>query len=252
MKVIKDEAIIVETIPMQGANILVNFFSKDFGMMKGVAEGARRVKSRFGGCFELLNYVAINYFHKENEELVKINECELKSSIISREMGEEYCYAIFYIAELIREFGTAGKNSKLFDILRNVHYGLKRRINLGLLARWYELQLLSEHGSLSLSKECIKCKRGIVGVKYLCIEGGIRCDKCADRGDIKLAEKVFILMSKLLSAKIEECDGIVIDDSSLKIAGKISKLLIEHCLEKPLRFYEFYKQVKEKAEGKIK
>lgn len=246
MKVTKDEGIIIETIAMQRADILVIFFSKDFGIMKGIAEGARKVKSRFGGCFELLNYVMINYFHKENEELVRINECELKSSIISKEMEEEYYYAIFYIAELIREFGTSSKNTKLFDIIRSVHYGLKGMVNLSLLVRWYELQLLNEHGSLLLSEQCIKCKRRIVNLKYLGIEGGIKCDRCADKRDIKLPEKIFILMNKLLCAKIEEFNRIVIDDSSLKVAGKISKLLIEHCLEKPLRFYEFYKQVKER------
>ncbi len=243
MKVIKDDAIVIESIQAKKADIIVTFFSKDYGMIKGIAEGARKVKSRFIGCFEPLNYVIISYFVKENEELVRINECEIISSIIKHEMEEEEYYAIFYLSELIKEFGVSCKNIRLFNVIRDIHYSIIKHINLALLMRWAELQLLKEHGSLALVKECSRCKEEIINNRYIGTDGAIKCEKCYRQGDLKLQEEIFVLMNKLLYVKIENLDNLIVDDAKLKRAGAVAKYLIQNCIEKPLRFYDFYRQI---------
>ena len=50
--------------------------------MRGVARGARLPKSRFGSTLELLSYIRIWYFERENRELVRINQCELIESFL--------------------------------------------------------------------------------------------------------------------------------------------------------------------------
>jgi DNA repair protein RecO (recombination protein O) len=78
----ESEAIILRTFPLGEGDRLVSFLDRQAGKLRGVARGARMPKSRFGSTLELLSYVRIWYFERENRELVRINQCELIESFL--------------------------------------------------------------------------------------------------------------------------------------------------------------------------
>src|ERR1700688_4429267 len=73
----ESEAIILRSFPLGEGDRLVSFLDRQSGRLRGVARGARLPKSRFGSTLELLSYIRIWYFERENRELVRINQCEL-------------------------------------------------------------------------------------------------------------------------------------------------------------------------------
>jgi DNA repair protein RecO (recombination protein O) len=77
MPVKESEAIVLRSYPLGEGDRLVSFLDRQAGRVRGVARGARLPKSRFGSTLELLSYIRIWYFERENRDLVRINQSEL-------------------------------------------------------------------------------------------------------------------------------------------------------------------------------
>jgi DNA repair protein RecO (recombination protein O) len=82
------EAFVLRTYPFREADLIVSFFTRDEGKLRGVARRARRPKSPFGAGLERLSHVRMAYFQKENRELASLNSCELIESQF--DLGADY------------------------------------------------------------------------------------------------------------------------------------------------------------------
>jgi DNA repair protein RecO (recombination protein O) len=75
------ETFVLRTYPFREADLIVSFFTRDQGIMRGVARRARKPKSPFGSGLERLSQVRMTYyFQRENAELVSLSGCELIQS----------------------------------------------------------------------------------------------------------------------------------------------------------------------------
>src|SRR5437764_15205779 len=76
----QSDSIIFKTYPLGEADRIVVFFSRDFGKFRGVANGARRMKNRFGASLEPLAHSRLMFFERENRDLVRIQSADLIDS----------------------------------------------------------------------------------------------------------------------------------------------------------------------------
>lgn len=100
MPVKESEAIILRTYPLGEGDRLVSFLDRQVGKIRGVARGARLPKSRFGSTLELLSYIRIGYFERENRELVRINQCELLESFLDVQSDFQAGICLALISEI--------------------------------------------------------------------------------------------------------------------------------------------------------
>ena len=80
MPLLESDAIILKTYPLGEADRIVAFFSREHGKVRGVANGARKMKNRFGASLEPLTHARIQFFEKENRDLVRIQSAEILDS----------------------------------------------------------------------------------------------------------------------------------------------------------------------------
>jgi len=52
MSVLTSEAVVLRTWPVHESDLIVSFFTRDYGRMKGVAKAALKSRKRFGGALE--------------------------------------------------------------------------------------------------------------------------------------------------------------------------------------------------------
>ena len=67
----QSEALILRTYPLHEADLLVTFFTRAEGKIRGVAKAAKRSKRRFGGALEPLTHVTAHWEEKEKQEKEK-------------------------------------------------------------------------------------------------------------------------------------------------------------------------------------
>ena len=97
------ECFILQTYPFREADLVVSFFTRDQGKLRGVARRARRPKSSFGSGLERLSHATVSYYQKENRELVSLNSCELVHSQFALASNYEASVALDYLAEVTEQ-----------------------------------------------------------------------------------------------------------------------------------------------------
>jgi len=102
--VLKDsEAIVLRSYPLREADLLVSFFTRAEGKVKGVARAAKKSKRRFGGALEPLTHVRLYWEDRERSELARIDSCEVISSPLSEIVDYPRAVALAHVAELLDE-----------------------------------------------------------------------------------------------------------------------------------------------------
>lgn len=108
------EALVLRTYPLKEADLVVSFFSRDQGKLRGVAKRARRPKSAFGAGLERLSYVRMAYFQRETRELVNLDSCELIRSQFDLVSDYGAGVALDYFAEVSEQMLPAAEPSERF------------------------------------------------------------------------------------------------------------------------------------------
>lgn len=99
----ESEAIVLRSYPMREADLLVSFFTRAEGKVKGVARAAKKSKRRFGGALEPLTHVRLYWEDRERTDLARIDSCEILLSPLSETIDYPRAVALAHIAELLDE-----------------------------------------------------------------------------------------------------------------------------------------------------
>jgi DNA repair protein RecO (recombination protein O) len=142
------EAITLRTYPFAEANKVVVFLTREYGLLRGVAYGAKRSKSRFGASLEPLTHVRLAFNRREHQELAAIENCEIIRASPAYELSWEQNLHFGYFAELLLEFGREQiESEKLFRLsLAILEAG--KEVPISLLARYFEFWILRLEGVL--------------------------------------------------------------------------------------------------------
>jgi DNA repair protein RecO (recombination protein O) len=115
------EAFTLRCYPFREADLIVSFFTRDQGRLRGVARGAKRLKNSFGSGLERLSMVRMHYRQKENVELVQLNSCDLIETQFNLASDYPSGVALDYFAELCEQLLPPHEpNEKFFRLLGSV------------------------------------------------------------------------------------------------------------------------------------
>lgn len=115
------ETFVLRTYPFREADLIVSFFTRDQGKLRGVARRARRPKSAFGSGLERLSLVRMAYFQKETAELVNLSGCELIESQFGLQADYSTGVAMDYLTEVAEQLLPPHEpNEKFFRLLAAV------------------------------------------------------------------------------------------------------------------------------------
>jgi DNA repair protein RecO (recombination protein O) len=94
------EAYVLRSYPYREGDLIVSFFTRDQGKLRGVARRARRPKGGFGAALERLSQVRVSYYQKETLELVRLDGCELVQSQFGLMSSYPASVALDFVAEV--------------------------------------------------------------------------------------------------------------------------------------------------------
>ncbi len=100
MPVRVSESYVLRTYPFRESDLIVSFFTRDQGKLRGVARRARKPQSPYGSGLERLSLVNVSYSQKETRELVNLNSCDLLQSQFNLASDFDASLALDYIAEV--------------------------------------------------------------------------------------------------------------------------------------------------------
>ena len=134
------ESFILQTYPFRESDLIVSFFTRDQGKLRGIAHRARRPKSSFGSGLERLSHATMSYYQKENRELVSLNSCELVHSQFALASNYESSVALDYLAEVTEQLLPPNEtNERHFRLLIAVLDCLRSNANIWPVVTYFAL-----------------------------------------------------------------------------------------------------------------
>lgn len=111
----------LRTYPFKEADLIVSFFTRDHGKLRGVANRARKPKGGFGSSLERLSQVQIHYTARENRDLVRIDHCDIQHSQFELSRAYASGLALDVMAEISEQLlPMAEVNEKYFRLMTRV------------------------------------------------------------------------------------------------------------------------------------
>ena len=101
MAVLTSEAVVLRTWPLHEADLIVSFFSRDFGRLKGMAKAALKSRKRFGGALEPMTVARAWFAERPRQELVRLDQLEIIRSPLSAPVDHVRMAVLSFYAELL-------------------------------------------------------------------------------------------------------------------------------------------------------
>lgn len=244
------EAIILRSYSLGEADRLVSFLSRSMGRMRGVAQGARRPKSRFGSSLELLSHVRIWWYERETRELVRISQCELDESFLSAQSDYDCGVALGLISEItetiLPEREASDASFRLLLLAARAISGCASAPATDPLATrtrkplapvtYFCLWTVKLGGWMPELNFCTKCKRDLeAGAFASVVRPGLLCTECRLPGYRALKGSSITLARRMFQEKLEVFANAQIEDDALKGLRDYLLDVIEHHAEKKLK-----------------
>jgi DNA repair protein RecO (recombination protein O) len=169
--------------------------------VRGVARGARRLKSKFGASLEPFTLIQLTFFEKETRELVTIKGAEIVKSYFRASWSPEAFEGLVYILELVKEFAPPHHaDEKLFKMLRAcVDFLASAPERAAAVNTYAELWTLKLTGFLPEFRSCGDCGESLGesyrGLRYISHEGVLWCQNCRKGGAQPLGGDAYRLLS---------------------------------------------------------
>jgi DNA repair protein RecO (recombination protein O) len=103
MAVVSSEAVILRTWPVHEADLIVSFFTRDYGRMRGVAKAALKSRRRFGGALEPMTLARAWFAERPRQELVRLDQLEILRSPLASPVDQQRMTVLSFYAEVLDE-----------------------------------------------------------------------------------------------------------------------------------------------------
>jgi DNA repair protein RecO (recombination protein O) len=103
MAVLTSECVVLRTWPVHEADLIVSFFTRDYGRLKGMAKAALKSRKRFGGALEPMTLARAWFAEKPRQELVRLDQLEIVRSPLSAPVDQARMAVLSYFAETLDE-----------------------------------------------------------------------------------------------------------------------------------------------------
>ncbi len=103
MPVLASDAVILRTWPVNEADLIVSFFTRDYGRLKGIAKSALKSRKRFGGALEPMTLARAWFAERPRQELVRLDQLEIQRSPLAEPIDAARLAALSFYAELLDE-----------------------------------------------------------------------------------------------------------------------------------------------------
>lgn len=161
MGVVETEGIILKSYSLAEADKIVVLLTQNEGLVRGVAKGAKRLKSRFGGGLEPFSVVNLTYFQKEERELVSISQVELVKSFFESASDPQFLQKFSYLADILSDFAPPhDPNETLYRMAKVcLETAAENPDSLESIALYFEIWILRLGGYLPDWNRCDECRR---------------------------------------------------------------------------------------------
>lgn len=247
MSYLNIKGIVIREVNVGEADKIITLLTKQKGKIKVSARGARRPKSSFAAGTQFLSYSDFMLF--SGKDMYSLNSCDIIEPFYEiRNDMEKLTYAAHFVElinDTVQENQPAGKVVQLF--LNTLHMLAKTNKQPELLARIFELRLLTIDGYTPYIRGCAVCGRDdCESYSFSFQKCGLICKGCSVQEPFafELSSGTIRALVYIVCSKIEELYSFNVSTTVLDELGRIMRRYLHDRLEKDYTKLDFLKQIK--------
>lgn len=205
----QSEAIVLRSYPLRESDLLVIFFTRAEGKVRGVARAAKKSKRRFGGALEPLTYVRVWYEDRERQELARVDSCEVLESPLADRVDYPRAVALGYVAEVLEQLLPEREaNDAMFRLALSV-LGQLRAGAIWMPLTYFDLWIVRLTGLLPELGVCIACGTALNGSRayFHPLADGLMCAADKRLASSEMSKESRLLAAEMFRAPIEQFSG---------------------------------------------
>lgn len=227
MALVRSEGIVLKTYALGDTSRIVVVYTRDFGLTKLVAKGARQTPQRFGFALEPLTRSRFTFYRKPDRDLHLLSQAETLAPTGSRITDLTRLVHAQAALELIdRLVWGEEPHAELFDLLAaTVESAADAPLAaLPAITLAFELQISSLLGYRPRLDACAGCGGSVSRERLFSpARGGLLCDACAriEAGAVRMSADALAGLALLLSRPVVEAGEYL----EVKRAGEILRVV---------------------------
>lgn len=240
------EAILLDVMDLHDHDRIVTFLTREWGKKRGVAKGARRKHSRFGGQLQPMARAKVDWLEKDNRDLVRISSVELLRSAAGLQQDLEGLLLSAYLADHVQEFVQENEPSDLFfRLLESTVEAVVEGVDRGVATRYFEAWVLRLAGIFPGPESCPLCGRALeaTGVALLASGEALVCTGCAAaQGARRVSPAVIEFLRRIDRTKLKDLDRDRPAKSTLDEVEQICTRMRRSFLQRELKSYQVIRE----------
>lgn len=216
----KTEAVVLKSMRYRDTSKIVTFYSRRFGKIKGIAKGARDIKSKFGAALEPMTVATVVLYKKEHRELQLISQCDIVRQFKRINADMDRMAVALSVLEVVHQVAhDEEENLPLYSLIVDTLEAIDRvEKNIENLLYAFEIRLAALFGYAFSLEKCLRCRKAInFGLSpnpflFDVSKGGLWCQECVrshDRSGSTLSSKIPLstqaakILERLSHARLE-------------------------------------------------
>ncbi|HEY7863414.1 MAG TPA: DNA repair protein RecO [Thermoanaerobaculia bacterium] len=202
------EAFILGTHPLREKDRIVAFLTREHGVRRGVARGARASRSAFGGALEPMTEARVSWFEKEGRELSSLDSVDPTRPSFPLTGDLPTALLLPSLAEALQTFVADNEPAEPFyRLARHAMDALFGGASASHVSAYFDLWVLKLSGLLPIPSECASCAEPLPPSGPLDFDEtrpGFVCAGCRGAGVLRLSAAGAAALRSFLTHPISE------------------------------------------------
>ncbi len=236
MALCSSEAVILRTYDLGNADKIVVAFTRGYGKVRGVAQGAKRLKSPFSGRLERFHWVEMIFFEREGQELVKIDRVELLRAFASNLTEYRSFLQLSLMAELLFETTPDREpNDPLFRLVVLVLEEMQDPARSDLAQLYFQVWYLKISGLFPATKSCVHCGLSLLDASQVFYGPdlqGFFCSSCRGSHCQPICADSFQVLDQIVNKKLKIIERDKAGEAQYSELQRIMDGMLRHSFER--------------------
>jgi len=183
MAICKTDAFVIRKFDFRETSIIVEFFSHDFGRIKGILKGIRGDAKKFGSKLDIFSLNHIVFYQSRGSEIHLVSQCDLIDGFFNIRQDLAKINLASFLMEMISVvMALEDKNEDVFKLILSCLRDLADTHDAHKILNIAQIKLLRLSGFKPHFDSCVLCDSEIEGyANFSTAFGGLLCPKCAYR-----------------------------------------------------------------------
>lgn len=233
----QSEAIVLRTWPFGEADLMVALFTREAGVVRGVARHAMRSRRRFGGALEPMTHVRAAWTERPKQDVVRLDRFEIVWSPLRDLVDYRRAAGLAFLAEVLEAaLPDHAPEDDIFRLVQSVAIVLRGEVLL-LPVTYFALWITRLLGWMPDLNRCSITGEDVRGqtVYYSPLRDGITCARVRPSGSIALSAEAVAVAHRIFRQPLPSLLQEEVPATAVQQLRRFSISTLERHLEDRLR-----------------